>query len=105
MLLTPCYLPHHVQEHMASKVIVYFLTCACVDFFATVLDRLPTARGLAITPLHGRMKQAAREAALASFANAPAGKSSLRLLRPRPLMSQQTQNSCKEQQQRLFRHV
>ena len=68
----PC-LRGHVQEHRESKVIVYFLTCACVDFFATVLERLPAAHGLAVTPLHGRMKQAAREAALAAFADAPAG--------------------------------
>lgn len=61
------------QEHKQSKIIVYFLTCACVDFFVTVLERLPAARGLAVTSLHGRMKQAAREAALAAFADAPAG--------------------------------
>ena len=52
---------------------MYFLTCACVDFFTTVLERLPPARGLAVTSLHGRMKQSAREAALAGFADAPAG--------------------------------
>ena len=61
------------QEHKESKVIVYFLTCACVDFFVTALERLPVAKGLAVTSLHGRMKQAAREAALAAFADAPAG--------------------------------
>ncbi len=52
---------------------MYFLTCACVDFFVTALARLPAAKGLAVTSLHGRMKQAAREAALAAFADAPAG--------------------------------
>ena len=81
-LLTDWRCARHGQEHRESKVIVYFLTCACVDFFATVLDRLPAARGLAITPLHGRMKQAAREAALAAFADAPAGESLLRVSRP-----------------------
>lgn len=54
---------------------MYFLTCACVDLFASLLARLPTLSP-ALPPvkaLHGRMKQAAREATLASFAALPAG--------------------------------
>jgi ATP-dependent RNA helicase DDX55/SPB4 len=61
------------QEHRGSKVIVYMLTCACVDFFATVLGQLPEAAGLRLVTLHGRMKQAAREAHLADYAAGEAG--------------------------------
>lgn len=111
-----------------KKVIVYFLTCACVEFYSLALRRLldggaggaadgggetnsgPAAdddakkqqekdedaaalaallrpattasadaapsscySGAAVHALHGRMKQAQREAALASFARAPGG--------------------------------
>lgn len=62
-----------LQEHSNEKVIVYFLTCACVDFMAAVLPRLPQCKGLAFQALHGRMKQAARGATLSSFAEASAG--------------------------------
>ena len=66
-----------MQAHAEEKCIVYFLTCACVDLFALLLGRLA---GLApplppVRALHGRMKQAAREATLASFAALPAGDS------------------------------
>jgi ATP-dependent RNA helicase DDX55/SPB4 len=69
----------------SEKVIVYFLTCACVDFFAAALPRLAPLRGapgggggaaaapVAVRALHGRMKQAARERELAAFAAAGAG--------------------------------
>ncbi|KAK9842057.1 hypothetical protein WJX81_006505 [Elliptochloris bilobata] len=55
-------------EHKRDKVIVYCLTCACVDLYAAALPRLPAAAGLRLAALHGRMKQAAREAVLAMFA-------------------------------------
>ena len=55
------------------KVIVYFLTCACVDYFATALEEggpvFPVKKEAPKTvALHGKMKQAQREAALAQFA-------------------------------------
>lgn len=60
------------QEHASDKVIVYFLTCSCVDYYALVLKRLPQLRAVSLMPLHGKMKQAQREAALAAYAEAPA---------------------------------
>lgn len=53
---------------------MYFLTCACVDLYAALLLRLPGAAPLPVRALHGRMKQAAREAVLADFTDLPAGK-------------------------------
>ena len=68
-----------VQEHREEKAIVYFLTCAAVDFFAMALPRLAALKGAGageapLLALHGRMKQAAREATLQKFAEAKAGR-------------------------------
>lgn len=68
-----------LQIHSEEKVIVYFLTCACVDFFALILPRLMKLKPLAghkwsgMHALHGRMKQSVREATLSAFSSAPVG--------------------------------
>lgn len=62
-----------MQEHKQCKVIAYVLTCAVVDLYATLLKALPAAKGLDIRPLHGRMKQNQRQAALAAFAEKDSG--------------------------------
>ena len=54
-------------------MIAYALTCACVDFYSTVLKQLPEAAGLVVKSLHGRMKQSQRQATLAAFSAADAG--------------------------------
>ena len=80
---------HAISSLRGERVIVYFLTCAAVDFFAAVLPRIPPGRwgggdgggggggggGGSLRPiaLHGRMKQSAREAALAAFARGDEG--------------------------------
>jgi ATP-dependent RNA helicase DDX55/SPB4 len=65
--------PPALQAHASEKTIVYVLTCACVDFYAAALARLPQTRRLAVSALHGRMKQAAREATLSAYAGLPSG--------------------------------
>jgi ATP-dependent RNA helicase DDX55/SPB4 len=78
-----------LQSHARSeKVIVFFLTCACVDFFGTVLTKLlcPEKKksdafcssGIYIEMLHGKMVQKRRENAMERFrkcgsADAPTG--------------------------------
>ncbi|KAL4439662.1 hypothetical protein ABPG75_002663 [Micractinium tetrahymenae] len=62
-----------LEGHKADKIIVYFLTCACVDYMSVVLPRLPECKGLAIRALHGKMKQSSRASTLSAFAEAPAG--------------------------------
>jgi ATP-dependent RNA helicase DDX55/SPB4 len=62
-----------LASHPDEKIIVYFLTCACVDYFATALPRLSACKKLSFHALHGRMKQAVRETTLASFAGATSG--------------------------------
>jgi len=62
-----------LHAHPGEKVIAYFLTCACVEYAAAALAGHPQLAAATLTPLHGRMKQAARERALEAFAAAPAG--------------------------------
>jgi len=65
------HLVNFVQAHRECKVIVYFLTCACVDFYESALRvLLPDSRPIA---LHGKMRQSAREDALGEFASQDAG--------------------------------
>ena len=81
-----CELFHFLMKHSEEKVIVYFLTCACVDYFSLALGAMSKAAirsGAAPSSvfsakknmhvLHGRMKQAAREAALHAFSKAGKG--------------------------------
>ena len=62
-----------MQAHRQEKVIVYMLTCACVDFWASALPHVPEAQGLSIHALHGRMKQRVRDAKLGAFTSSAAG--------------------------------
>ena len=72
-----------LNKHKDEKVIVYFLTCACVDYFSLALDILAKESSRKgsnqvisrkqIHVLHGRMKQAARESSLSAFSSAGSG--------------------------------
>jgi hypothetical protein len=46
-----------LDAHREQKVIVYFLTCACVELYALLLKRLPVLKGLQVSALHGKLKQ------------------------------------------------
>ncbi|KAJ7959598.1 RNA helicase [Quillaja saponaria] len=61
-----------IKNH-SKKIIVYFMTCASVDYFGIVLPRLSVLRGFPLIPLHGKMKQTAREKALATFTSLSSG--------------------------------
>lgn len=54
-----------LQDHCNETVIVFFLTCACVDFYGTVLQQLLPNHYL--EPLHGKMVQKRREKAMERF--------------------------------------
>ncbi|KAK8672354.1 hypothetical protein V6N13_110726 [Hibiscus sabdariffa] len=60
-------------NNKSKKVIVYFMTCACVDYWGVVLPRLTALKGFSLIALHGKMKQGAREKALASFTSLSSG--------------------------------
>ncbi|KAJ1417719.1 P-loop containing nucleoside triphosphate hydrolase [Sesbania bispinosa] len=54
-------------KNRSKKIMIYFMTCAYVDYWGVVLPRLSVLKGLSLIPLHGKMKQSVREKALASF--------------------------------------
>uniref|UniRef100_A0ACD5VM22 Uncharacterized protein n=1 Tax=Avena sativa TaxID=4498 RepID=A0ACD5VM22_AVESA len=56
-----------------KKIMVYFATCACVDYWAVVLPMLNLLEGSPVIPYHGKMKQGPREKALASFSALSSG--------------------------------
>lgn len=60
-------------KNKSKKIIIYFMTCACVDYWGVVLPCLDSLKGRSLIPLHGQMKQAAREKALASFTTLSSG--------------------------------
>ncbi|CAN6439446.1 unnamed protein product [Victoria cruziana] len=69
----PSHLVDFLCNNKQKKAIVYFMTCACVDYWGIVLPQLGPLKGFHIVPLHGKMKQTAREKALASFMELPSG--------------------------------
>ncbi|CAA6660219.1 unnamed protein product [Spirodela intermedia] len=62
-----------VVKNMSKKMIIYFMTCACVDYWSVVLPKISILKGCSFTSLHGRMKQIAREKALATFTTLESG--------------------------------
>ncbi|KAK4489297.1 hypothetical protein RD792_005101 [Penstemon davidsonii] len=62
-----------LTKNKARKIIIYFMTCACVDYWGAVLPRLSALKGFSLIPLHGKMKQSAREKALSSFTSLSSG--------------------------------
>eukprot|EP00850_Spirogloea_muscicola_P012465 SM000080S22980 [mRNA] locus=s80:515932:519385:+ [translate_table: standard] len=70
----PSQLVHFLQQHKDKKLIVYFLTCACVDYWALALPLvLDQSCALPVFALHGKMKQRAREKVLADFSKLDVG--------------------------------
>ncbi|KAK3809457.1 MAG: P-loop containing nucleoside triphosphate hydrolase protein [Benniella sp.] len=61
------------QESATKKTIVYFATCASVDYFYKLLSRLPALSGFAIHSLHGKMETKKRTLTFKSFTEIPAG--------------------------------
>ncbi|KAF8559086.1 DEAD-domain-containing protein [Imleria badia] len=70
---------HEVSSHKASHFIVYFATCACVDYFYRVLPKflLPKSK---LFSLHGHLLPAARTRALSAFSSSLASSSSPSIL-------------------------
>lgn len=80
-----CRLGKFLTSHSREKTIVFFLTCACVDFFGSALQRLLSDNtknkmqldgvrddgdeedGLTIELLHGKLSQKRREKAMERF--------------------------------------
>ncbi|KAL8172374.1 hypothetical protein V2J09_024178 [Rumex salicifolius] len=60
-------------KNKSKKMIIYFMTCACVDYWGAVLPCLSVLKGCSLISLHGKMKQTAREKALATFTSLASG--------------------------------
>ncbi|CAH8389740.1 unnamed protein product [Eruca vesicaria subsp. sativa] len=56
-----------------KKLIVYFMTCASVDYWFLVLSKIPALKSISLIPIHGDKKQNVRDKALASFTKASSG--------------------------------
>jgi len=57
-----------LHQHSSEKVIVFFLTCACVEFYSATLKeiKLP-CKGYEFEALHGKLVQKRREKAMERF--------------------------------------
>ncbi|CAG8688838.1 17438_t:CDS:10, partial [Acaulospora morrowiae] len=59
------------RETIAKKYIVYFATCACVDYFYKIFLKLPQLKGISIYSFHGQMDTKRRIATYQAFVNLP----------------------------------
>ncbi|KAK4048578.1 ATP-dependent rRNA helicase spb4 [Microbotryomycetes sp. JL221] len=55
----------------ARKFIVYFATCACVDYFYKVVSELTALQDTSVHSLHGQMSPARRSATYSAFVELP----------------------------------
>ncbi|CAN1816316.1 DEAD-box ATP-dependent RNA helicase 18, partial [Linum perenne] len=69
----PSQLVDLLVKNKSKKIIIYYMTCACVDYSGVVLPQLSELKVLSLIALHGQMKQNAREKALAKFTSLTSG--------------------------------
>ncbi|KAG5641593.1 hypothetical protein DXG03_004676 [Asterophora parasitica] len=60
---------HEITKSQSSQFIVYFATCACVDYFYKVLPSV-LPRSVTLYSLHGNLPPASRTRTLAAFSSA-----------------------------------
>jgi len=63
----------------AKKFIIYFATCACVDYFYKIMSKLSELNAFSIHSLHGQMDTKRRTATYSSFVALPASTPALLL--------------------------
>jgi len=57
-----------LRQHSQEKVIIFFLTCACVEYYSAVLKELNSpCKGYVYESLHGKLVQKRREKAMERF--------------------------------------
>ena len=57
-----------LSQHSQEKVIIFFLTCACVEYYSAVLKELKApCKGYEYEALHGKLVQKRREKAMERF--------------------------------------
>lgn len=67
------FLLNYLDSTHRTKTIVYFGTCACVDYYAKAVSRLPSRKGnkTAIIALHGKMEPRRRANVFKEFVESP----------------------------------
>ncbi|KAL9311403.1 DEAD-box ATP-dependent RNA helicase 49 [Arabidopsis thaliana] len=66
-------LVHLLIENKNKKLVVFFMTCACVDYWGLVISKIPSLKSISFFSTHGKMDQKGRDTALASFTEASSG--------------------------------
>ncbi|CAM8982423.1 unnamed protein product [Rhodiola kirilowii] len=69
----PSQLVDLIIKNKSRKLIVYFMTCASVDYWGLVLPSISVLKGIPLISLHGKMKQMQRAKALESFTSLSSG--------------------------------
>ncbi|KAF8974539.1 DEAD-domain-containing protein [Flammula alnicola] len=72
-------LAHEISQKKSSHFIIYFATCACVDYFYKILPSL-TRPQATFYSLHGNLTPSARTRTLAAFSSSPSSSSSTSIL-------------------------
>jgi ATP-dependent RNA helicase DDX55/SPB4 len=62
-----------LEKRAECKSIVFFATCACVEFFGKVMDQLPELQDIKRWTLHGKMVTKRRQLTFKSFTTAESG--------------------------------
>ncbi|PWN23296.1 DEAD-domain-containing protein [Microstroma glucosiphilum] len=62
-------LQHEPQQYFTQKIVVFFATCAQVEYFFKVLSTIPQLRHCRLYSLHGRQNPTRRTKAFNSFMN------------------------------------
>ena len=65
-------LVHFLRQHPNSKMIVYFMTCSCVQYFSAIIaECLKNEPDRLVVPLHGKLAPKQRLANYSAFVKAP----------------------------------
>ena len=64
-------LAHFLSQNAGAKVIVYFLTCAQVNFVWNALSKLPALKSLNLLSLHGKVPHSHRASIYAKYTASP----------------------------------
>jgi ATP-dependent RNA helicase DDX55/SPB4 len=58
-----------LKQHKNEKIIIFFLTCACVEYYGLALEQILPSNDFYIETLHGKLAPKRREKAMERFRN------------------------------------
>jgi len=62
-----------LKAHATDKIIVYFATCACVDFYLKAMEKIKMLKDVKLWGLHGRLDQRKRTSVNKEFSSSEHG--------------------------------